>query len=567
MKPPFFILTLMVLVAVVDAKECRWGLRADAVGGCQSVEMLAASRLVNARTICYSSDSAVHWNKNDKTFNAEYSLRLMRRAAQIAAEGYTLASACTRSDLIIKFDAEFDGASPFVSVIVTDGDSGDVVYTETRDVQDQSNDFYRLARHFSDAHSQAEEAVRQTQEINEAAAQATARAERAAQEQAAEANLRAVCQSEYDALKSGIITRNYRACDMNNCTTGIPPVDVIARHNTMCPNNIVDSERIIADEQSRLQQEEQEAGKKQREAAARNLRERVLSEWKQQVSTMQFSAPEEGWAQVYSQLISAGAYFYIAPAAGTDDCRFTQELKHRVQWEALNCLKTGRQFFFVMSLNDHIYLLKRQGKVPTQGQYASYINKREICIRDYSCYEVLAEVRQVPVTLPTVNVPSPESLSGVYENNSLRLHYPHNWKAESRTSTNQVDWGIAISPPEARVGSWQTHGIWVGYDPQDVNTLEEANQRARERFRSNFLDFDDGAKKTGTVGGRASISVPYAEISPISGTEVGHLTVVLAGRGFFWFLTFNPQTTHDLVVYDPLFASLLNSVEWIGKQE
>jgi hypothetical protein len=160
---------LVLLVGMHAAAQCKWGLSPDykAAGlmnngdasnneaACRAAEETAASRMVRAKTICYSGDSTVLWSKTDKRFDPSLSLRQMRVAENVAT-GYTRIYACERADLVTKILVDHtDLRSGTVSVEVTDADSGEVVYKEDRNIADEANDLYRLIRHFREARTQA----------------------------------------------------------------------------------------------------------------------------------------------------------------------------------------------------------------------------------------------------------------------------------------------------------------------------------------------------------------------------------------------------------------------------
>lgn len=164
------VILLLLVVKGSSAQSCKWGLYPDykAAGventgdaknnevACKFTEQAAASRIRNAKTICLSGQSGVSCNMNDKQCVQESRLFLqqIQAAMSVAARGYTRVYACEHADLVAKFNVD-SGGGENTSVEITDADSGDAVFLETRSIHDTSNDLYRLARHFQDARTAA----------------------------------------------------------------------------------------------------------------------------------------------------------------------------------------------------------------------------------------------------------------------------------------------------------------------------------------------------------------------------------------------------------------------------
>ncbi len=72
----FLILAIGIRPSLVHAETCKWGLGYGSQEVCEAKEALAASRMARAKTICYSGDSGVQWNKHDKSFNPNSMLEL-----------------------------------------------------------------------------------------------------------------------------------------------------------------------------------------------------------------------------------------------------------------------------------------------------------------------------------------------------------------------------------------------------------------------------------------------------------------------------------------------------------
>jgi hypothetical protein len=84
-------------------------------------------------------------------------------------------------------------------------------------------------------------------------------------------------------------------------------------------------------------------------------------------------------------------------------------------------------------------------------------------------------------------------------------------------------------------------------------------------FHARGLDFIDDSVKSGQVDGRPSLTITYTAASPVSDTELGYLTVVQGDQYYYWFLMFMPRTTSDVLLYRPVFESVLQSVHWVRK--
>ncbi len=153
---------ILFLVLGAEASTCNWGLFSGENSSCAALETIAATRMNKAKTICAASGNNIQWNKNEKNVNPNVSFRLMEQAMVVVASGYTRVYSCKRADLVAKF--EVDKVDNNASLEVSDADSGAVVFRESRDLKDEENDLYRLARHFQDAKAEAKEQLAQSKE-------------------------------------------------------------------------------------------------------------------------------------------------------------------------------------------------------------------------------------------------------------------------------------------------------------------------------------------------------------------------------------------------------------------
>jgi hypothetical protein len=104
-------------------------------------------RLANATSICESKDQTIEYSRELKNFTSQPAFRAMNRAMEIASFGLQRLTFCEHADLVVKFHADFTEPAR-ASIVVTDADSGDVVFSEERNSSDMSNDLFRLAKHF-----------------------------------------------------------------------------------------------------------------------------------------------------------------------------------------------------------------------------------------------------------------------------------------------------------------------------------------------------------------------------------------------------------------------------------
>ncbi len=159
---PILIWAFMLVSMVALGQNCKWGLSPpNNQATCGVVEQAAASRMIRAKTICYSGDSRVLWSRNEKHFTPNRSFRNMELAQNVST-GYVRVYACERADLVANMTSDHtDLTAGTVSLEVTDADSGDVVFKEERGLTDEANDLYRLVLHFREARTQAKSQLQQ----------------------------------------------------------------------------------------------------------------------------------------------------------------------------------------------------------------------------------------------------------------------------------------------------------------------------------------------------------------------------------------------------------------------
>ena len=159
---------LFILLSVCGATEnCKYGLGDynPTPEACLALHQKAFARLLRARTICYSANSQVSWNRNNKEPVAAFST--MRAGARIAIRGFTFLSNCQNADLVVRID--YDDMVGTVTLNVKDADSDDTVFNEYRSVSDLSSDVSRMARHFQSMVSDARSAPKKATDEKPAA--------------------------------------------------------------------------------------------------------------------------------------------------------------------------------------------------------------------------------------------------------------------------------------------------------------------------------------------------------------------------------------------------------------
>jgi hypothetical protein len=194
------------------------------------------------------------------------------------------------------------------------------------------------------------------------------------------------CSSDYAVLRHSIIANDFRRCDSKGCTVGQPPPETLLKHNGRCPFHQVVPQEVLA----------QAEAKSTKEGAGSAPVATNAEPAKPSAPTGPFVPPVNGWARVHHYNLTTD-YYYILLPRGPDSCHFQPlELRHEETWGVLDCLRAGRDLFFVVESDSRSYLLEEQKKTPPDGEYASTVEKGMICIRTWKCYQILAEIRPAP---------------------------------------------------------------------------------------------------------------------------------------------------------------------------
>jgi hypothetical protein len=173
-----------------DSQLCKYGLGSGLADSCYSRETGALHRVYAARTICLSANTSIQWNKKSSP-EPRWAWGAIRAGNVRAAKGFRLIG-CDHADLVVKY--LYDDAMGTVKLDVTDAESGDTVFQESRDVSDLTSDVVRMAAHWNGMLTDAQTAARA--EAIAAVASAHEQEEQAKRE--AEAHK---CQTEFDSLK------------------------------------------------------------------------------------------------------------------------------------------------------------------------------------------------------------------------------------------------------------------------------------------------------------------------------------------------------------------------------
>lgn len=576
------LLVLLILGGQAFAQS-KYGLNC-AEGTCATVDQKAEERMAAAKTICSSDSSTVSYRKDSKPNASEMSYHWgnINAASEIAERGYALA-ACTQADLVIRLDVDLF-VSDNVSINVTDADSGESVFMENRSIQAERNDLARLAMHFHDAAMAAKTAERERKRQAEIAEQLREESENAAKEARR-------CDQQYDYLRSLII-------DIMGRQHGeLPPETLaeIADHNEKCRSSIV-PERVLAQakaaEQARLSSEaeakrreaeekkraeekaaaeaEEEAEVSQRNARFATVREQALAQLQQRTASTPFVPvdPGGGWMQVANYGPSEARYYIVLfnDKGASQDCHFILTGKQSPDAAyALDCLQHGRNPYFLVTSNNRTYALQ-SSKTPSGGTYAGQVkdNGRTICLRGAGCHQVLAEIRPAPTALPdTPEVPAPSVSRITYKGFGIQFVYPSNWATEEHKRNNTVS-SLVVAPPEARFGSWVTHGLFIGHSEKtdQAATLEAAFNTFAGNFHKNSGLKLESDKTALTIDGQRGLMATYSAASIFSAGEFGYLVVFKdKSDGYFWFLMFRPGID-STQRYQRLFMEILSSVKF-----
>ncbi len=108
--------------------------------GCSTLDQKAATRMATAKTVCTSGNSGFSYSKKNVPSATEQRIywQDINAAQRVAEYTYQVVYDCSKADLIIK--TNLDLLMENVSLVVTDSDSGETVFTEFRSIQDTRND-------------------------------------------------------------------------------------------------------------------------------------------------------------------------------------------------------------------------------------------------------------------------------------------------------------------------------------------------------------------------------------------------------------------------------------------
>ena len=389
-------LTIILLgsffAAVSASGQSRYGLSCYG-DTCTALDQKAKSRMTSARTVCGSGDTSILYPKKNKPRADEMTIywRYIYAAESIAKSSYREVSDCAQADLVVKIT--LDTLNDSISLLVTDADSGDSVFSEARTVQDKRSDLIHAAQHFRDAVKTARFAAQ---------AEQTRLAEDYRQQKEAEAAKleQQKCETEFDSLKQNIIAH-----------TEVQHVDLpqeireqIAAHNRRCTNPI--SVEVVENQQkaefeAKAAQEEaarEQAIREKRAAQFEKEKTDAFVAWTNQLVSAPFVAPAEGWTR--ESALGNARWYIILPKTGlASSCHFAVDGSHPV----LDCLSSeGRNDYVSVLNNGRWYLLKGKRINGGTGDHAGTVKDGglTLCLRQAGCYHVLAEVRQEPTELP-----------------------------------------------------------------------------------------------------------------------------------------------------------------------
>ena len=335
------IITIGMFFAFASALgQSRYGLSCYG-DACIAVDRNAQSRMTSARSICGSGETSIVYPKNNKPSAAEMATywRDIFAAQRIAESGYREVSDCAQADLILKITVDTGGGS--ISLLVTDADSGDSVFSETRTIQDTRSDLTHAAQHFLDDVRSARIAAQ---------AESARLAEEYRQQQEAETSKREQqrCRAEFDLLKQNIIALT----EVQHI--GLPQEirDQVAAHNGRCTNPIsveLIQQQQTAEAKARADQEETAQKQALREKRAAQLEKEkadAFAAYTHQLSDAPFVPPVEGWA--HEAGLGTVRWYTILPGAGSaSNCHFAMDGSH----PALDCLgREGRNDYSIITV-------------------------------------------------------------------------------------------------------------------------------------------------------------------------------------------------------------------------
>lgn len=538
--------TSSIAIFAQDSHPCNYGVGYGTDVYCTSRESAAMDMIAEAKTICLSGNSQIQWNKKT-TKEPTWAWAAIRAGEGRATRDFTVA-ACEHADLVVKY--VYDDSLGNVKMDVTDADSGNIVFEESRDVSDLSSDTVRMAEHWRGMIA----AARQRQ---------SNLAEEYARQQKEEAQTRK-CQDEFDGLQRNIISY----LEVQHATVlPVAILDQIHSHNERCansinPEEIIQHKRAEADQQHAQEQAEKDrAAQEKRKAILEKSKSNALIAFTNQLVSVPFVPPVNGWTKAAG--LGTASYYIILPGKGlASDCHFAMDGNR----PALDCLgSSGRNDYFAVQNNEHWYLLK--SKWAGSGEYAGTVKDggSTLCLRKAGCYRVLAEVREAPTTLPDkIQVPAPGNLTLTYSNDDLSFSYPQNWHAdEPKTKDNVRGLQVGVAPPEANLASWLTHGMLVGHVPQ-FSQSPQTLDGAFDHFSSigkQLLDMTISTPKLTQFGDLQGDISTYTAPSVLSAGESGWLLVVKDnGEGYYWMMMFYPSND-DSRLYAQTFEAILKTVK------
>lgn len=514
------------------------------------MEATALVRVAAAKSACMSGNSTVSWNKNDK--EPSWAWAAIDAGAREAVKDY-ITSPCESADLVVKYIYNDDLGT--VTMTVTDAQSGALVFAETRTVSDLASDVTRMADHWRDMVAEAREAVR-------AAQLAAAEAERQREEQAKRENHERVCQSEFDSLRQSIAPY----AENQSATLPTALANQMTAHNSNCGNFIslgTVKEMEQRDAEAKRIQEEEELEQK-RAAVLEKEKADALVAWQRLLASAPFVPPTEGWAEALD-LPSIPYYIILSHNTDNASCHFATDNNSR---PVLDCLGTeGRNDFFSVKSGARWYLLK--SKWQAKGEYAATVKDdgRKMCLRKAGCYTVLAEVRPFPQTLPDLlPVPRPGTLTMKYTSDDFSFAYPQNWQTQDIRNKDHSLSELTVAPPEGHLGSWVTHGFFVGHVKGQSPGSIQAQSGAWNQFSSlaKQRGFAVGDAKDAPVGDRNGVIATYTQPSVFNAPENGWLVVVKdRSEGYYWIVFFYPSND-DHQLYTQTFDAILKSFRFVN---
>jgi hypothetical protein len=553
-KTTILVLTLFTTLSTLG--QSRYGL--SCYGDvCSGIDQKAERRMVTARTICGSSDTSILYRKQNKPTVDEASLywRDIHSAERIAQSTYVEVTDCSKADLVIRIS--LDTLNDIVSLLVTDGDSGESVFSETRSIQDKRSDLVHAAQHFRDA-------VKNARLAAEAEQARLAEEYRQRQEAAATEREKQRCEAEFDSLKQSIL----KYVDKN-----VDPLqdlqDQIAAHNSECLNPISEEavkNQRIAELKGRAVQEEaakEQVAREKRSAELEKEKAAALADWTKRVVSLPFVPPMEGWTHESS--LGTARWYIILPKTGlAPNCRFANNGSHPV----LDCLGSeGRNDYVSVQNDGRWYLLKGKHINGGTGDHASTVKDggTTLCLRQAGCYHVLAELRPEPTELPDkLHVPVPAALNAHYSFGEVAFGYPENWKLEERKNKDNTVTQVNIAPADAHLANWVTHGLFLGHVVKIADKFPQTLDGAYDQFstyeRLNGLTITDvRMQMVGDSQGKLGI---YKGPSVFFAGESGWLAVVKdKTEGYYYLLMFYPSND-DATLYANTFSKILETFKF-----